>query len=821
MPASPRPNTLQAISTPTDRTQQSLIVEAPPSLRPGSRVASVLLLLMGLIGAPFADGTVPAAFAADAEGKPAADKSSAAGQRVYLEKCARCHGEKGEGTPKHSSPLVGEKSLVQLTGVIARTMPEDDPGSLTAEETKTVSEFVHQQFYSAIARERQRPARVELARLTVRQYRQTVADLVTGLRGEPVWNQQRGLKGEYYKGRHFHDGERVAERIDPQVNFRFGTGAPVEKIEEPRTFSIRWMGELLAPETGEYVFQLRTDQAAKLFLNDPQKPLIDGFVKSGSQLEYEERMFLVGGRIYPLRLEFHKGSLVGDDPNQPKQPSRDAEITLSWRRPGGVFEPIPARNLGPGWAPEVTIVSTPFPPDDRSYGWERGNSISKAWDQAATQAGLEVATAVSEAMQRHLPGAPDGLAKWKETCRTLVERGFRRPLGDDAVKLLVDEPFAAAGNDYPLAAKRVLLTTLLSPRFLYRELGGSPASEDLYDRAARMSYALWDSMPDQELINGAREGWLTHEGAVRQQAERMVRNPRAVFKLRNFLLTWLRADGAHDLTKNPEKFADFSPAVIADLRTSLELQLDQVLEADHSDYRQLFLADQVYLNDRLAKFYGVTLSAETPAGQFVATGLNREHRAGVLTHPYLMAMFAHSSESSPIHRGVFLARGVLGQALKTPPIAVAPSPPDLHPDLTTRERVVLQTRPAACMSCHSLINPLGFCLEHFDAVGRYRDRERGKPIDAHGTYLASDGRTIEVDGARALAKFLAESEETADAFAEQLFHHLVQQPTRAYGRDTFRQIKQSFREQQYDIRKLAVEIVVRTATQGRTTESTP
>jgi hypothetical protein len=186
----------------------------------------------------------------------------------------------------------------------------------------------------------------------------------------------------------------------------------------------------------------------------------------------------------------------------------------------------------------------------------------------------------------------------------------------------------------------------------------------------------------------------------------------------------------------------------------------------------------MFVNPSLARFYGLPAPAAT---DFVKVKFDADRRAGVLTHPYLMTSFAHSSESSPIHRGVFLARGVLGQSLRPPPEAVAPLAPDLHPNLTTRERVEMQTKAATCMSCHAIINPLGFTLESFDAVGRYRDKDHGKPVDPTGSYRTRDGKSVAVKGARELAVFLAGSDEAHEAFVEQLFHYLVQQAVRAYG----------------------------------------
>src|SRR5205814_4403356 len=227
----------------------------------------------------------------------------------------------------------------------------------------------------------------------------------------------------------------------------------------------------------------------------------------------------------------------------------------------------------------------------------------------------------------------------------------------------------------------------------------------------------------------------------------------------------------------PKKFPGFDEGVAADLRTSLELFLDDVVWSEKSDFRQLVLDEDVFLNARLAKFYGAELPAD--AKGFAKVRLNPGKRAGVLTHPYMMAAFSYTAESSPIHRGVFVARGVLGITLRPPNEAFTPLPPNLHPNLTTRERVLLQTKPAACVSCHGMINPLGFTLEHFDAVGRYRETDRGKPVDDTGSYQTRSGEVVKFGGVQDLARYLAGSEEVPAAFAEQLFHHVAKQPVRA------------------------------------------
>lgn len=749
----------------------------------------------------------------------AAGAGELTGEKVYAAKCARCHGPQGEGTAKHPEVLAGELSVAQLADLVGETMPEDDPGSLAAEEAQAVAAFVHGTFYSSVARQRSRPARIELARLTVSQYRATLADLTGSFRETPEVGADRGLKGEYYSGRRIGGRrERAASRVDARIDFDFGTAAPVPEIKEPHEFSIRWEGSLLAAETGEYEFVVRTEHAARLWLNDQEHPLIDAWVKSGDDTQFRASLTLLGGRAYPLRLDFTKAKQGVDDSKKQKKtpPSRPASIALLWKRPGGVLTPIPQRNLAPEIVPESYVCATRFPPDDRSYGWVRGTSVSKAWDQATTEAAIETAGYVWQHIDRLAgtrPEAADREDKLRTFCRTFADRAFRRPLGEAESQLFVDRQFEAAA-DPRMAVKRVVLLVLKSPRFLFREVGGGPAAggDDHADVAARLAFGLWDSLPDAVLRQAAAAGQLGTPAEIAAQAERMLDDPRARAKLHEFLLTWLQVETHQELSKDDQRFPGFDPAAAADLRTSLELFLDEILGAADADYRRLLLADEVFLNDRLARLYG---GEAVDGADFVKVRLDGGKRAGILTHPYLLANFAYARESSPIHRGVFLARGILGQTMRPPPEAFAPLAAELHPELTTRERVSLQTRPASCMTCHGLINPLGFTLEHFDAIGRYRELDREKPIDDAGSYRTRAGDTVALRGARELAEFLANSAETQAAFTEQLFHHLVQQPVRAYGPTMLDDLRRGFATDEFNIRKLVVRVMVATARAGR------
>src|SRR5205085_9370861 len=150
----------------------------------------------------------------------------------------------------------------------------------------------------------------------------------------------------------------------------------------------------------------------------------------------------------------------------------------------------------------------------------------------------------------------------------------------------------------------------------------------------------------------------------------------------------------------------------------------------------LLLADYLFINNRLAQFYGVRTNA---TDNFVKASLDSNKRSGVITHPYLLAEFSYQKSTSPIHRGVFLTRNIVGRALKPPPMAVAFKDSEFAPNLTMREKLAELTRPQSCQTCHSVINPLGFSLEHYDAVGRFHTREGDRPINSSSEYTTDKG----------------------------------------------------------------------------------
>lgn len=750
----------------------------------------------------------------------------ARGAAIYQERCADCHGERGQGTVTSPTPLTGDKPIATLARFIHETMPEGEPEKCAGEDAELVARYIHEAFYSPAAQDRLNPVTVQFSRLTVRQLEQTLCDLLGSFDTQPTWGDERGLQAYYFDNRRIGRwGPKTAliSRTDPTVHFDFGKDRPEGlpqrgevKAEDggakyaPEEYGIRWLGSILAPESGDYEFIVETCNGVRLWVNFPETrdesgfiseptPLIDGLVRAGEEVVYRETVRLAGGRAYPIRIDFLRFA-------EPQ-----GYIRLKWKRPGHTEEVIAQRHLLPQESPRQFVLTTAFPPDDRSWGYERGTSVSQAWQDAVTSAALETASyAVTESLRLAAVAQDDSreerAEKIRAFCEKFVERAFRRPLSDQEREEFVAARLRGVREDAGI--RRVVLMALLSPRFLYREHGLS--GFDPYAVASWLSYTLWDSQPDTQLLQAAEQDQLRTRVQLDAQVERMLDDPRALAKLREFTRQWLHLDRFSELNKDSEMFPEFDAQFSSDLRTSLELFIDDVLHSPDASFRRMLLDESWYVNERLAKFYGVD---PPTSGGFEKVTENSETnlRAGVLTHPLLLSKLAYTNGSSPIHRGVFISQSILGRTLKPPPDNIEFENPETKQNLTMRELVTLQTSPAACQGCHSMINGLGFSLEHFDAVGRYRLEEKSRPIDAAGVYQDRTGEETRFADARELVRFLADSPECQEAFLTQLFHYLVKQPMRAFGPDQKSILSEHFSKHDLNIRELTREIVVSTA----------
>lgn len=762
------------------------------------RLVPRLLLLAACIGFGFAKPDLP-------------------GRAIYLKQCAACHGADGQGAKgEHNEPLFGDRSIASLARLIERTMPEDEPEACVGDEAALVADYIYNAFYSQDARERlglTKPPRLSLSRLTVEQHRNSIADLLAHFtpkvgagRDEPGW------LAEYFVSKGMSKAhKRIHERIDPQIAFDFGTNRPAADVGAEQ-FAIVWSGSFLARDTGIYEFRTRTENGVRLYLNSDPKPrdsalrddsstirqsaVIDDWVSSGPEHRTSSvRAFLLGGRRYPISLDYFKYK------------EKHASVRLEWKPPHGTWSVLDASHVRSSRAPRTFAVPTSFPADDRSHGYERGISISKQWHTAVVQAAVETSEEVADRLpllSRMPKGDPDWRMKLTQFCREFGSYAFRRPFSDGDVAFYIEPAFA--GQDEPEAAvKRALILILSAPPFLYPEAADKAPA---FDTASRLASLLWDSVPDGPLWGTAQSGALNEVGVQRGQAQRMLGDERTRAKMRGFFSHWLEME-ERDLAKDKMLYPEFDEAVIADLRYSLEAFVESILWGDQPDYRRLLHDDGLILNGRLQNLYGP--DKVDPATPFTRVTNVSGQRSGVLTHPYLLSAFAYHNNTSPIHRGVFLTRNIIGRGLKQPPTAVAFKDAEFDPTLTMREKVTSLTRDAACMSCHSVVNPLGFALENYDTVGRWRTTDKDKPINTTSEYTTLAGEQVTLKSAKDIARFASASLPAQRAFVAQLFEHLAKQPPAAYGRDTSETLRAGFAKSGFDMRKLMVEIALTAA----------
>ena len=712
----------------------------------------------------------------------------ARGKQIYQKQCAECHGTDGQGVERvNENPLGGQATLAKLRTLIDKTMPEEEPELCTGPDADAVARFVHAEFY-----QRKQQAEIRLARLTARQHLQSTADLWSSFRGSPVVakdDQGKGLKAELFASRRFDGKQKKKDRIDRRIDFDFDKGTPDPSIKDAKEFSIRWRGSILAEETGVYEFYVISENGVQLFVNqeDRTTPLIDAWVSSaGRKKEHVGRVRLIGGRPYPLSLETFKYK------------ERSASIRLEWKPPRQPRQVIPGRVMSPNKVPPSFVTSIPLPADDRSSGYNRGTSVSGQWDEATTHIALEMADEVVrwiDRLARTKRGDKQRAAKIRDFCHQFAERAFRRPLDTEDRRRYVDVWFERE-SDIEAAVKRSLLLVLQSPRFLYPDLppAAKPADQQLdgYRVAARLATVLWDSIPDPVLFKAAQHDRLRTPQQATAQAERMLRDGRTQAKLRYFLAEWLLLDEKESVAKQDSLFPDYDEQVLADARLSLLMMAEDVIWSEASDYRQLFLAQDLPQTPRLEQFY--------------AKGFPADRRAGLLTHPFLLTSLAYHDAGSPIHRGVFITRQLLGRNLDPPPQATKLEDGHFEPDMTMRQKVEAITKAAACRSCHDVINPLGFTLEQFDAVGRFRTHERDRPIEVAANLPTPSGGAVPLGGPRDLAQYIADDRDARGAFVDQLFHQTVQQPINAFGSGARKDLVDRFEASGCNVRKLWVDV---------------
>lgn len=395
----------------------------------------------------------------------------------------------------------------------------------------------------------------------------------------------------------------------------------------------------------------------------------------------------------------------------------------------------------------------------------------------------------------------------KQIATRFARRAFRRPATDEQIESLMTAYAARREATFDSGIESLTQLVLQSPYFLYRvELGGIATDDpallrlDDHDVASRLSYLLWNTMPDDALFAAADAGKLATKEEIAEHARRMIKDPRARAAVANFHRQWMELDHLEEIPKDPKIYPDFD-AVRADLATETATFLDQVFWTD-GRVETLFTAPYTFANARLASLYG--LPAPTGSG-FVKVATDPSKRVGILLQPSVQSLHAIAYESSPIYRGKFVREKILCHELSPPPENLVVIPPEVDPTKSTRERYTQHSADAACRGCHQMMDPLGFGFEHYDGMGRWRDKEGTHAIDARGELISTDIDGT-FDGAVDLSKRLAKSPQVSGCVVTHWFRFAYGRGETEGDRCSVKGLRDKFASAKYDMRELLLEL---------------
>ena len=505
-----------------------------------------------------------------------------------------------------------------------------------------------------------------------------------------------------------------------------------------------------APATGDYIIRIKAwethagDELARMSLHVGKKELKQ-FSVSGTQenpQDFEVRTRLTKGS-HAMAVHFLNDFYVKD---------------------------VADRNLG------VESVSIAGPVDEASV--ERPGQWSKIFKSGA--------------------GIADESQRAKAVVGTFASRAYRKPASESQVAALLRVYAAerASGRGFESAVRTTLAASLVSPNFLFRSVANpqaaNPASRyalDMYELASRLSYFLWSSMPDDKLMQVARDGSLAKEEVLAREIKRMIADTKANAFIENFAGQWLELRVLPAVAIDRQKYPRYDDAMRDAMTTEATLFFGNVLRGDRS-VLEFIDSRETFLNAKLADYYGVP---GVKGDDFRLVPLpDGSPRGGVLTMGAVLTLTSNTTRTSPVKRGLF----VLDQILGAPP---PPPPPDIppleqsaksNPDATVRERLAAHVANATCAGCHNRLDPLGFAFEHFDAIGQWRDSESGKPVDATGTLPG--GATL--NGSADLKKILlARSDEFVECLTAKLLTYAIGRGMEPFDRPAVRKIAQRTR----------------------------
>lgn len=350
----------------------------------------------------------------------------------------------------------------------------------------------------------------------------------------------------------------------------------------------------------------------------------------------------------------------------------------------------------------------------------------------------------------------------KRIVAALLPRAYRQPASSGEIDRVME--FYRAGRrdgDFDSGIQAALERILASPKFVFRAerepanlVAGTLYRISDVELASRLSFFLWSSIPDDRLLQLANKGQLRQPAVLEREVRRMLADPRSEALVKNFAGQWLQLRNLRNVQPNTDQFPDFDDNLRQAFRTETEMLVASVMREDRN-VLDLMTADYTFVNERLAKHYGVK---GVYGARFRRVPVAQEERKGLLGQGSILALTSHAERTSPVVRGKWILENLLGQQVPPPPADVPPlkEKQDGERPRTMREQMAEHRANAVCASCHKTLDPIGFAMENFDAVGAWRTNDSGNAIDATGEL--ADGTKI--NGVVELRKALLERPET-------------------------------------------------------------
>jgi len=695
------------------------------------RVIATTVAILGLAGS----GTWVATSAARAKGRAGQKTADAVFQSrvkpLLNQYCNDCHGEKQKGDLDlriytNAATVLRDRQVFEkvLKNLQSHEMPPQKKAQPTPEERKLIAEWIESEIFTVDC-DRPDPGRVTIRRLNRAEYDNTIRDLV---------------------GVDFHPAEDFPADDSGYGFDNIGDvlSLPPIMLEKYLTAAERILGKAIVTDTTPKPAARRFD-AAGLEGSAPGEGLEGGARQLGREGDIFTLVEFPAGGEYLLRARAY-GQQAGSEPTKMSFSLDGNEITR--------FEVKAEENAPQVYEAKVTVEAgkrkfsaaylnnyrNPKDPDPKN----RDRNLIIEWLEVVNTSG-PVPPVLPESHRRIFFKSPTPATRTqiaREIIGRFAERAYRRPVTGDELNGLM-KLFSLASSDgesFESSVQVALQAVLVSPHFLFRgETQPNPDNPaevrpiDEFALASRLSYFLWSSMPDDELFAQARKKTLRRN--LDAQVRRMLKDSKSRALVDNFAGQWLQLRNLKLVAPDRKTFPEFDDSLRDAMQRETELFFENVIREDRS-VLDFLAADYSFLNERLARFYGLN---EVKGGEFQRVSLKGSQRGGLLTQASVLTLTSNPTRTSPVKRGKWVLDNLLG----TPP---PPPPPDV-PELTEgkealagplRQRMEQHRDNPLCSSCHARMDPIGFGLENFDGIGAWRDSDAGFPIDSTGTLVTGE-----------------------------------------------------------------------------------